>query len=127
MSSIAGIGQCVEINRPGQTPQKVYPVMDPRGTITKQLQSDGITVQAAKEDAGAELADPGETSSQGRLALPPRQAVGSRTAPSPAASFGRRSQLLPDLVLEQGGLDLVAGFHPDRDLGHGFLQPLHLY
>ena len=46
---IPGIGQLVEINRPGQTPQKIYPVMDPRGTVTKQLQSDGLTVQAAKE------------------------------------------------------------------------------
>ncbi len=46
---IAGIGQLLETNRPGQSPQKVYPIMDPRGTITKQLQSDGTTVQAAKE------------------------------------------------------------------------------
>ena len=48
-TAIPGVGQLVEINRPGQTPQKIYPVMDPRGTVTKQLQSDGVTVQAAKE------------------------------------------------------------------------------
>lgn len=46
---IAGIGQLVETNRPGQSPQKIYPVMDPRGSITKQIQSDGSTVQAARE------------------------------------------------------------------------------
>jgi RHS repeat-associated protein len=49
LSPIGGIGQLVETNRPGQTPQKVYPIMDPRGSITKQLQSDGTTVQAARE------------------------------------------------------------------------------
>jgi RHS repeat-associated protein len=46
---IAGIGQLVETNRPGQTPQKIYPVMDPRGTITKWVQSDGSTILAARE------------------------------------------------------------------------------
>lgn len=46
---IAGIGQLVETNRPGQTQQKLYPVMDPRGSITKYIQSDGATVFAARE------------------------------------------------------------------------------
>jgi RHS repeat-associated protein len=48
-SPIAGIGQLVETNRPGATPQKIYPVMDPRGTITKYIQSDGNTVLASRE------------------------------------------------------------------------------
>jgi YD repeat-containing protein len=48
-SPMWGIGQLVEINRPGQTPQKIYPVMDPRGSITKYLQSDGATVVASRE------------------------------------------------------------------------------
>jgi RHS repeat-associated protein len=46
---IAGIGQLVETNRPGQAQAKLYPVMDPRGTITKWIQSDGATVFAARE------------------------------------------------------------------------------
>jgi RHS repeat-associated protein len=49
ISPIAGIGQLVETNRPGQTPQIIYPVMDPRGTITKWLQSDGVTIVASRE------------------------------------------------------------------------------
>lgn len=39
----------VETHRPGQSPQKVYSVMDPRGTITRQVQADGTTVQASRE------------------------------------------------------------------------------
>jgi RHS repeat-associated protein len=46
---IPGIGQLVETNRPGQAQQKIYPLMDPRGSITKYIQSDGSTVFAARE------------------------------------------------------------------------------
>jgi len=46
---IAGIAQLVETNRPGQPVQKIYPIMDPRGTITKWIQSDGTTVLASRE------------------------------------------------------------------------------
>ena len=46
---IAGIGQLVETNRPGQTQQKIYPIMDPRGSITKYIQTDGATVFASRE------------------------------------------------------------------------------
>ena len=53
---IAGIGQLVEVNRPGQAQAKIYPVMDPRGTITKYVQSDGTTVFASREyDAFGQL------------------------------------------------------------------------
>ena len=48
-SPTMGIGQLVETNRPGASPQKIYPVMDPRGTITKYLESDGATVLASRE------------------------------------------------------------------------------
>ena len=48
-SSLPGIGQVVEVNRPGQTQQKIYPVMDWRGTITKWMQSDGLTVFSSRE------------------------------------------------------------------------------
>jgi len=46
---IAGIGQLVETNRPGQAQAKIYPIQDPRGSITKWMQSDGATVFAARE------------------------------------------------------------------------------
>ena len=46
---ITGIGQLVETNRPGQTQQKIYPIMDPRGSITKYIQTDGATVFASRE------------------------------------------------------------------------------
>ncbi len=46
---IVGIGQLVESNRPGQAQVKLYPIMDPRGSITKWMQSDGSTVFASRE------------------------------------------------------------------------------
>ena len=46
---ISGIGQLLETNRPGQTQQKIYPIMDPRGSISKYIQTDGATVFAARE------------------------------------------------------------------------------
>ena len=48
---IAGIAQLVETNRPGQVAslQKIYPCMDPRGTITKWVESDGTTILASRE------------------------------------------------------------------------------
>jgi YD repeat-containing protein len=46
---IAGIGQLVETNRPGQAQAKLFPIMDPRGSITKWMQSDGNTVFAGRE------------------------------------------------------------------------------
>jgi YD repeat-containing protein len=49
MTPIAGIAQLVETNRPGQAQQKIYPIMDMRGTITKWIQSDGSTVFASRE------------------------------------------------------------------------------
>jgi RHS repeat-associated protein len=49
VTNIPGIGQLLETNRPGQAQQKLYPIMDPRGTITKWIQSDGTTVFAARE------------------------------------------------------------------------------
>jgi YD repeat-containing protein len=49
LTPVAGIGQLVETNRPGQTQAKIYPIMDPRGTITKWIQSDGTTVFASRE------------------------------------------------------------------------------
>jgi len=53
---LAGIGQLVEVNRPGQAQAKLYPVMDQRGTITKYVQSDGTTVFASREyDAFGQL------------------------------------------------------------------------
>jgi RHS repeat-associated protein len=48
-TSIGGIGQLVETNRPGQAQPKIYPIMDPRGSITNWIQSDGTTVFAARE------------------------------------------------------------------------------
>jgi RHS repeat-associated protein len=47
--AIPGIGQLVETNRPGQAQAKIYPIMDPRGSITKWIQSDGSTVFASRE------------------------------------------------------------------------------
>jgi RHS repeat-associated protein len=47
--AIAGVGQLLETNRPGQPQAKIYPVMDPRGSITKWIQTDGSTVYAAME------------------------------------------------------------------------------
>lgn len=46
---ISGIGQLVEIFRPSEGVQKIYPIMDPRGAITKWMQSDGTTILAARE------------------------------------------------------------------------------
>jgi RHS repeat-associated protein len=51
-TAIPGIGQLLETNRPGQTPQKLYPILDPRGTILRWMQADGTTVQAAREYDG---------------------------------------------------------------------------
>ena len=50
-SPIEGIAQLVETYRPAESAslQKIYPVMDWRGTITKWLQSDGTTVLASRE------------------------------------------------------------------------------
>jgi RHS repeat-associated protein len=51
LTPIAGIGQLLETYRPAQSAslQKIYPVMDPRGSITKWLESDGTTVLASRE------------------------------------------------------------------------------
>lgn len=48
-TQIAGIGQLVETRRPGQAQEKLFPIMDPRGSITKWMQSDGNTVFASRE------------------------------------------------------------------------------
>ena len=51
MTPVAGIGQLVQTNRPGQGAalQKIYPIMDMRGTITKWVESDGSTILASQE------------------------------------------------------------------------------
>src|SRR5262245_54987967 len=46
---VPGIGQLVEVRRPADVQQKLYPVMDPRGSITQYVQSDGTTVFASRE------------------------------------------------------------------------------
>ena len=48
---IAGIAQLVETYRPAQAAalQKITPVMDMRGTITKWVESDGSTILASRE------------------------------------------------------------------------------
>lgn len=50
-SPIAGIAQVVESYRPGEgaSLQRTYPLMDPRGSITKWHQSDGSTILASQE------------------------------------------------------------------------------
>ena len=51
MTQIPGIAQLVQTNRPGQAAalQKIYPIMDMRGTITKWVESDGSTILASQE------------------------------------------------------------------------------
>ena len=48
---IAGIGSLVQTYRPAEAAaeQRVHPVMDPRGSISKWVKSDGTTVLAARE------------------------------------------------------------------------------
>lgn len=68
-TSIPGIAQVIESYRPAQADPKIYPVMDPRGTITKYLKSDGTTVVASREyDAfGNLIPNSGTSTWPGRL------------------------------------------------------------
>ncbi len=47
--AMPGIGQMLETYRPGDPQPKIYPVTDPRGSVTKWMAADGITVVDSSE------------------------------------------------------------------------------